>query len=41
MDNAGFYVIDLDGALPVGFAFAENPWGETGASWAKYVPGGL
>jgi GNAT superfamily N-acetyltransferase len=40
MDNAGFYVIDLDGALPVGFAFAENPWGETGASWAKYVPGG-
>lgn len=41
LDNAAFYVIASDGEVPVGFAFAENPWGETGASWAKYVPGAL
>jgi GNAT superfamily N-acetyltransferase len=41
LDNAAFYVIASDGNLPVGFAFAEKPWGEIGASWAKYVPGAI
>lgn len=41
LDNAAFYVIASDGNLPVGFAFAEKPWGEAGESWAKYVPGAL
>ena len=41
LDNAAFYVTATDSDTPVGFAFAENPWGETGASWAKYVPGAL
>jgi GNAT superfamily N-acetyltransferase len=41
LDNSAFYVVALDGNLPVGFAFAENPWGEAGESWAKYVPGAL
>lgn len=41
MDNAAFFVIARDGGLPVGFAFAEYPWGDVGAAWAKYVPGAL
>lgn len=41
LDNAAFYVIASDGGLPVGFAFAEKPWGEIGASWAKHVPGAI
>lgn len=41
LDNAAFYVIASDGVTPVGFAFAEKPWGEIGASWAKYVPGAI
>lgn len=41
LDNAAFYVIASDGITPVGFAFAEIPWGEIGASWAKYVPGAV
>lgn len=41
MDNSAFYVIAFHEGVPVGFSFAENPWGEAGESWAKYVPGAL
>ena len=41
LDHAAFYVIARVGMLPVGFGFAEYPWGDAGASWEKYVPGAL
>lgn len=41
VDNAAFYVVARDGDVAVGFAFAENPWGEIGESWAKHVPGAI
>lgn len=41
LDNAVFYVVAWHDDLPVGFAFAENPTGDIGVSWEKYVPGAL
>jgi GNAT superfamily N-acetyltransferase len=41
MDHAAFYVIARDGDFPVGFGFAERPWGIVGESWAKHVTAAL